>query len=253
MFNNNEFAFDKALHLAELSALAYKDASTIKKIAKNYGYKNVEFFDNDGAQAYGVVKDDVAIIAFRGTEPTCFNDIKADLNAIHCVGRYGYLIHRGFHTEVEDIWPLIEKWLDKQKYTQVYTTGHSLGGAMATVAATHLPVGTIVYSYGAPRVGSPVFAKEFNKRYSCYRFVNNNDIVPRVPFAILWYKHVGKLFYINTWGNIRNASAWQRIKDRFRGYRQAWRKGEIFDSIYDHDINRYINKIKNAVGEKAPK
>ena len=86
--------------------------------------------------------------------------------------------------------------------------------------------------------------KPINKKFKLYRFVNNNDIVPRVPFAFMWYKHAGQLHYINTYGKIRNASAWQRIKDRFRGYKAAFRKRQWFDSIYDHGMPNYVERIK---------
>ena len=51
-------------------------------------------------------------------------------------------------------------------------------------------------------------------------------------------------YHINTYGKIRNASAWQRIKDRFRGYRAAFRKRQWFDSIYDHGMPNYVERIK---------
>ena len=76
-----------------------------------------------------------------------------------------------------------------------------------------------------------------------YRFVNNNDIVPRVPFAVMWYRHAGSLYYINTYGNIRSATVWQRLKDRLRGYWNAWKKRMWFDSIYDHAMPKYIKRI----------
>ena len=59
----------------------------------------------------------------------------------------------------------------------------------------------------------------------------------------MWYKHAGKLHYINTYGNIRNASLWQRLKDRLRGYRNAWKKRQWFDSIYDHAMPKYVKRI----------
>ena len=54
-----------------------------KKTASAMGYKSVKYFNVDGAQAYGMAKEDYIVLAFRGTEPNKFNDIKADLNALH--------------------------------------------------------------------------------------------------------------------------------------------------------------------------
>ena len=238
------FSYSNALHFAELSNLAYQEEKEFKKAASAMGYKSVKYFNVDGAQAYGMAKDDYIVLAFRGTEPTQFNDIKADLNALHVNNELGAgRVHKGFKKEVDDIWDQIEDWTAKRNWKQAYTCGHSLGGAMSTIACSRLPEGTICYNFGSPRVGTPGWVREFNKKFKLYRFVNNNDIVPRVPFAIMWYKHAGELHYINTYGNIRNATVWQRLKDRFRGYWNAWKKRQWFDSIYDHAMPKYVKRV----------
>jgi len=241
----NEFSYDNALLFAQLAQHAYLDEKQFKAQAKLMGFNKVVFFNKDGAQAYGLSKDKQIILAFRGTEPTQMNDLAADAKAFHVKNELGVgRVHKGFKNEVDDIWVDIEAWLDKQKFDQAFTCGHSLGGAMSTIAASRLPKGTICYNYGSPRVGTPGWVKQFNKDYTLYRFVNNNDAVPRVPFALMYYKHAGTLHYINTYGNIRNATAWQRFKDRFRGYRAAWRKRQWFDSFYDHSMVNYVERIK---------
>lgn len=240
----NKFSYENALECANLSNLAYQEEKAFKKAASAMGYKNIRFFNIDGAQAYGMNKNDYVVLAFRGTEPTQFNDIKADLNALHVRNELGAgRVHKGFKSEVDELWDQIEAWLAKRKFTQVYTCGHSLGGAMSTIACSRLPEGTICYNYGSPRVGTRSWVKEFNSKFTCHRFVNNNDIVPRVPPSFLFYRHAGELHYINTYGNIRNATAWQRFKDRFRGYRAAFRKRQWFDSILDHSMPGYVERI----------
>jgi len=239
-----KFSYANALHFAELANLAYQEEKQFKKTASAMGYKNIKYFNIDGAQAYGMAKEDYIVLAFRGTEPTQFNDIKADLNALHVRNELGAgRVHKGFKREVDDIWDQIETWMSKRKFTQAYTCGHSLGGAMSTIACSRLEEGSICYSFGSPRVGTPKWVREFDNKFILHRFVNNNDIVPRVPFALMWYKHAGHLNYINTYGNIRSATLWQRFKDRFRGYRSAWKKRMWFDSIYDHAMPKYIKRI----------
>lgn len=251
MFETHEFSYDKAVHFAKLSQLAYAEPDAADPMARAMGYTEVKFFDNDGAEAYGLAREDVVVIAFRGTQPTQFNDIKADLKTRKEYDAFGCRVHRGFKCEVDDIWEEIQKWLATQKFKQVYTTGHSLGGAMSTIAATRLPKGTIVYNYGSPRVGTGEFAARFDEKYTMHRFVNNNDIVPRVPFMLMGYRHAGELHYINTYGNICNATLWQRLIDRIDGYRHALKKGEKFDDVYDHDIGRYISRISSLNNKSA--
>jgi hypothetical protein len=42
-------------------------------------------------------------------------------------------------------------------------------------------------------------------------------------------------------------SWWQRFKDQLRGRKAAWKKGEPFDGVRDHDINRYIKRMNDVV------
>ena len=100
----NKFSYENALECANLSNLAYQEEKAFKKAASAMGYKNVKYFNVDGAQAYGMAKEDYIVLAFRGTEPTQFNDIKADLNALHVRNELGKgRVHKGFKKEVDDI------------------------------------------------------------------------------------------------------------------------------------------------------
>lgn len=74
-------------------------------------------------------------------------------------------------------------------------TGHSLGGALATLSSLYFkckyPEAEIsCITFGSPRAGCSEFAKLFNDNIEeSYRFVNDNDPVPCVPLA--WrFKHV---------------------------------------------------------------
>jgi hypothetical protein len=106
-----------------------------------------------------------------------------------------------------------------------------------------------LYTYGSPRVGGWSFNKVWNdNKIEAYRFRNNNDVVPGVPFAIMGYKHVGELCYINHYGNIRKMTYWQRLKDKLRGRWRALQKGQPFDGVFDHSITLYSKKIEKQFG-----
>lgn len=76
-------------------------------------------------------------------------------------------------------------------------TGHSLGGALATLFAAHLHILNYqvdtFYTYGSPRIGNSDFADAVSLALPHHnRIVNDNDMVTHVPPAWWFFKHVGK-------------------------------------------------------------
>ncbi len=81
------------------------------------------------------------------------------------------------------------------KQKNIFITGHSLGGALATLAASHIiklicdnkisAKPPILYTFASPRVGDSVFANNFSKLDECYRIANSEDIVPKIPIPML--------------------------------------------------------------------
>jgi hypothetical protein len=71
----------------------------------------------------------------------------------------------------------------------VFLTGHSLGGALATLCAHDLALRAwsrrpqlVMVNFGSPRVGNRAFAEDFNKLVPrAWRVVNRNDAVAAVP------------------------------------------------------------------------
>lgn len=74
-------------------------------------------------------------------------------------------------------------------YTALYVTGHSLGAALATLAAPQLARATrfdapLLYNFASPRTGDPIFAGLVDALPTSWRVVNTNDEVPKVPPAV---------------------------------------------------------------------
>ncbi|MCP4967746.1 MAG: lipase family protein, partial [bacterium] len=80
------------------------------------------------------------------------------------------------------------------------------------------------------------------------RWVNNNDIVPRIPPTWMGYLHTGQHRYINTYGKVRKMTKRQRMKDRWRGLVLGLKQGKV-DPFSDHAIAGYVEHIGNAVDE----
>lgn len=96
----------------------------------------------------------------------------------------------GFNSNFLSIADLIEKIFNKNQLSttvKIFVSGHSLGGALATLATRHLLAMNfkpILYTYASPRVGNKDFAEALAKT-ECYRVTNSEDIVPYVAFATL--------------------------------------------------------------------
>ena len=85
-----------AYFFAEVSALAYHDGTKAKKELKAIGFNSYKFLENDGAQCHIFNNSEHLVIAFRGTEPTEFSDVKADLLAIKRKSKTEGRVHMGF-------------------------------------------------------------------------------------------------------------------------------------------------------------
>ena len=72
------------------------------------------------------------------------------------------------------------------KNTEIILTGHSLGGALATLAGCQLYEMGIakenieIYTFGAPPVGTERFCNYYNDKLNIYRLVNEEDVVPKL-------------------------------------------------------------------------
>ena len=222
--------------MAKLAQIAYMDGKEAKGEGKKLGFTGHKFFENDGAQCHAFWNKETFVLSFRGTEPDELSDVLADLNAIPRGAMTHGLVHSGFRGECDNVWEDVKKCQANHEGKTFYITGHSLGAAMATIATSRFEEFTKVEqltTFGSPRVGTRKFVKNISTPHM--RFVNNNDLVTKVPLFIMGYKHHGVLQYINFYGNIRKLTAWQMIKDKWRG----WKSG-ILDGAKDHGMANYV-------------
>jgi len=188
---------ERSLLFAKLAKIAYNTEKKAASQAKRLGFTTVEFYDKDGAQAYRFMNKDDIVIACRGTEPSEFNDIKADLKAMPVMAETVGRVHRGFKAEVDELWPMVEEDLLRKANVNktLWFCGHSLGAAMATIMASRcyhnidLNDPIELYTYGSPRVGWKKYCNSLGVVH--HRWRNNNDIVTKVPLWIMGYRHDG--------------------------------------------------------------
>jgi len=148
---------------------------------------------------------DVSILTFAGTEPVSpadwFLDFATHLNADGT--------HEGFKAGVDAVWDTISAILSENSLTanNLLITGHSLGGALAVVAAHRLAETRVValdrilgiYTFGMPRTGDETFVQSYRRvgggglADRTYRFIHGVDLVPQIPPSEIpfSFRHVG--------------------------------------------------------------
>jgi triacylglycerol lipase len=249
------FSKANAEFFSELAMNAYLGVSEFSDIySDNY---DIKFFDYGSTQCYALWDDNDLIYAFRGTEIAKLSDIKTDIRfrkteaSDESVGR----VHRGFKDGLDLIWDdlldhfenysskegLFHRKLSTKK--NIFLTGHSLGAALATIAAGRFDDQNVVgYTYGSPRVGNSEFREAFRPKF--YRFRNNNDIVTRQPPEFIGYTHVGHLNYFDRKGNhVHGFSRWYMFKQYVLGMLIGLKNFEI-DSFWDHSSTKYYELCK---------
>jgi triacylglycerol lipase len=240
---------ERSLLFAQLSSIAYYNVKEATSQAKRLGFTTTEFYQKDGAQAYRFMNKHDLVIACRGTQPSEFNDIKADLKAVPVIAETVSRVHRGFKAEVDELWPMIMEDINRKANLgkTLWFCGHSLGAGMATIMASRckyheeLNDPVELFTYGSPRVGWKGYCNSLNVVH--HRWRNNNDIVTTVPLAIMGYTHHGTQHYINAYGQVRNPSGWQLFKDKWRGIWMGLKQGKI-DSFSDHSMGEYIKHLE---------
>ncbi|XP_027367473.1 uncharacterized protein LOC113873520 isoform X2 [Abrus precatorius] len=173
------------------------------------------------------------VVAFRGTEQSQWKDLRTDLMLVPAglnperIGgdfKQEVQVHSGFlsaydsvRTRIISLIRLAIGYVDDHSESlhkwHVYVTGHSLGGALATLLALELSSnqlakqGTIsisMYNFGSPRVGNKRFAEVYNEIVKdSWRVVNHRDIIPTVP-RLMGYCHVEQPVFLAA-GVLRNA------------------------------------------------
>lgn len=255
IFNFKVRCYDSqnALSLALASDLSYRNESAIKDQVTKWGFGEFRFFENKKSEKQAFIAADgkALLVSFRGTDQTEIKDWLADLNFFLEPGPWGK-VHGGFQYALSSIWPemnaFLKPLLDSSRKLMI--TGHSLGGAMAVLAAADLikagqPVHNL-YTFGQPKVGDTAFASEIDKKIKfCYcRFVNHNDIVPRIlPSMIGGYCHAGQKFYFDSKGKLNPYSFWQlEFLDQWL-YKWAPKK-ILEEDIGDHMMPAYIKNLE---------
>ncbi|ERM98004.1 hypothetical protein AMTR_s00120p00025450 [Amborella trichopoda] len=196
-------------------------------------FEKICFLDNPSTDTQVAIWRDPQrrrlVIAFRGTEQAKWKDLWTDLMLVPAglnPERLGgdfkqeVQVHSGFLSAYDSVRNqilnlikvsigFVEDEFEMKSSWHVYITGHSLGGALATLLALELSssqlakydaIRVTMYNFGSPRVGNKRFAEIYNEKVrDSWRIVNHRDIIPTVP-RLMGYCHVAQPVYFRTDG-----------------------------------------------------
>jgi len=202
------FSLPNALWLMELSRLVYRrepsepnpHASPRSKFLGPQNLEEIRFFnkskgtvDTQAVLVQSTSAPKWAALVFRGTERKPV-DVITDLEISPRLRSTDPVVHEGFKKALDVVWDEIKTELEKLEGVPLFMTGHSLGAALATLAAArHTP--RAVYTFGSPLVGNHAFAQTLNG-IPIHRIVDDLDGVTFLPPAQLGYIHVGELRHL---------------------------------------------------------
>lgn len=159
------------------------------------------------------VNKHIIILVFKGTDKV--EDWATNLSSMETrfIGEASANVHKGFQDAVklflrtvkkndfklDDQWYRLEEkiFADLNANTKIILTGHSLGGAIATLAACYFYDKGVaaenleVYTFGAPPIGTEDFVTHYDQKFPFYRLVNEFDIIPKLD-SISALHHLGE-------------------------------------------------------------
>jgi triacylglycerol lipase len=203
-----EFDLGNARAMMWLSQLAYETAheSKVRDILKAWDLEMLAFKSNDPITGLPPHSACVVVaggrgatfVSFAGTDPLKVEDWITDFR----IRRKAMTLHSGFQEAVESVWSLIEAAVKNSPASEqaLFFTGHSLGGALAIIAAERalreLQVqAKAVYTFGSPRTGGADFFNSYTPKLgdSTFRVVDGTDLVAAVPPSLMGdFHHVGR-------------------------------------------------------------
>ena len=192
--------------LAEASLFSYWDPDAAIRGFNAAGLE-AEFVKEGGTDCYVVWQSDWLAVVFRGTEGDQWSDILTDAKFAQIPWLGGH-VHAGFAHAVREIEPKLTVVINRLLAGRtLWFCGHSLGAALATLAADLYHATRGVCTFGSPRIGDQAFAAAFTERLvgRSVRYVNNHDVVTHVPPPVVvpWhFRHVAQRRFIDPVGEV---------------------------------------------------
>ena len=243
-FKKHEKEYDiKSLDINSIHISKIRKTILLNLLKEAENYDLVKFIDNHGVQV-GITlnhKEKRINVIFRGSDE--LSDWLYNMFICQTKINEGMYVHGGFYKLLykndlySQLFLTVESLLKKYNNYNLNITGHSLGGALATLfgylLSDDLTNMINIISFASPRVGNKKWALSFNnkKNLNHYRIVNQKDVVTAIPY--IYYSHCGNYISVNNKSILDyiNVTSYSDINSFLNYY-----------NVFDHFIeNYYIN------------
>ncbi|MEO5333844.1 MAG: lipase family protein [Magnetococcus sp. YQC-5] len=222
---------------AHMAAQAYKIRAEVPEFTiKQYIHENIQWFAARDACDLWIV--------FRGTDEAA--DWADNLNVGKTIAGQGS-VHKGFSDALDSVWWSVMDEVYAQDIRHLHVVGHSLGGALAAIAASQClcsPVDKHVHlwTFGQPRCGDKHWAEwmddSMGQRY--VRVFNAGDMVPHLP-TFMRFHHAGREVFFDEGGHIAVPTFLHRVSAAVEVIRTQFPSSIV--RLGAHSMDRYLANV----------
>ncbi|MGK7896417.1 MAG: Mbeg1-like protein [Xenococcus sp. (in: cyanobacteria)] len=186
--------------MSEFATLIYESEDKVREKIRKLTSNEPIWLNNDETHTQGLVIkfDEFVVVSFRGTELFRLSEINnfEEINAfvqdfitnITIIGDSeirGILVHRGINDALNSVWEILYPILESES-KPIWFTGHSLGGALAILAAFKWEVDSEkiggVYTIGCPAIGGSEFKQQYDAQLyeKTFHHIYGEDLVTKI-------------------------------------------------------------------------
>ncbi len=273
---NTDFDFDGTKNynpgnnyqLAELCSLVYQEDAIIKSQIEKWNNHDkhlnlkLDIFNKDSFRFMVLSNQNFVILIFRGT--VNLENWLTDFDTKQVPFKKGRgKVHQGFYDSILELEPYINNIITKRctENQDLYITGHSLGGAQATIAAMQcesLKSFTNITTFGEPKIGNAEFINFVNGSLNSdipsgksrlFRQVNQYDPVPYVPF-FSYYHEGGFYIYSNFYNQLYQIEITPKASSIDEYLNTIPNEEAMFKfNINNHSMSVYLEKAKKNIDD----
>ena len=220
--NVTDYSAINAWWMSEFSTLIYESKDKVEEeISKITNFEPI-WLNGDDTNTQGLVVefDEFIVIAFRGTELFRVSEISdfekvnnfvqdfiTDISGLDGNDLRGVSVHGGINDALNSVWEELSNLLEEAS-KPIWFTGHSLGGALALLAAFKWEVNPEriggVYTIGCPAIGGSDFKEKYDAELyeKTFHHIYGEDIVTNIGQfirnlpGIINFEQVGQKFYL---------------------------------------------------------